>query len=389
MCNIPKDLTTAEACNADFISPLCLRTLYGFLNYKPQAPTHNQIALANFHGQFNNRSDIDTFLRLYRPDAAAANAAYSFTAENVAGATNQQKPASAAQLAHGTGREGNLDASIMLSLAWPTPLVAYSIGGEPPSAPSAALPENTNEPFWEWLRYLLDQEHLPHVISISYGEEEQTVPPSYAKRVCDGFAQLGLRGVTVLAVSGDFGVGRPGSCVSNDGHRKRKFLPSFPGSCPFVTTVGATKDLSPEIVAADEENDFVSGGGFSDYFPRPSYQDQAVLPYLDRLSGTHMGLYNSHGRAYPDVAAQGYRYISVWNGTREGLAFDGTSASAPSVASIVALVNDALLAEGKPPLGFINPWLYSGGFRAFTDILNGSTTGCNTTGFPAKPGCKL
>jgi tripeptidyl-peptidase-1 len=65
---------------------------------------------------------------------------------------------------------------------------------------------------------------------------------------------------------------------------------------------------------------------------------------------------------------------------------NGCSASAPTAASIVSLVNDALLAAGKPVLGFLNPWLYAGGYKAFTDIVNGSATGCNTTGFPATVG---
>lgn len=37
-------------------------------------------------------------------------------------------------------------------------------------------------------------------------------------------------------------------------------------------------------------------------------------------------------------------------------------------------------------MGFLNPWLYAGGFKAFYDILSGSSAGCNTTDFPAKPG---
>jgi tripeptidyl-peptidase-1 len=62
------------------------------------------------------------------------------------------------------------------------------------------------------------------------------------------------------------------------------------------------------------------------------------------------------------------------------------SASSPTAASVISLVNDALLAAGKPVLGFMNPWLYSVGNTAFTDITNGSAIGCNTTGFPAKEG---
>jgi len=62
------------------------------------------------------------------------------------------------------------------------------------------------------------------------------------------------------------------------------------------------------------------------------------------------------------------------------------SASAPTISSIISLVNDALLAAGKPVLGFLNPWLYSVGSVAFTDIVSGSSLGCNTTGFPAQTG---
>lgn len=50
------------------------------------------------------------------------------------------------------------------------------------------------------------------------------------------------------------------------------------------------------------------------------------------------------------------------------------------------MVNDALLAAGKPQLGFMNPWLYSTAYTTFTDILNGSSYGCNTSGFPATTG---
>jgi tripeptidyl-peptidase-1 len=50
------------------------------------------------------------------------------------------------------------------------------------------------------------------------------------------------------------------------------------------------------------------------------------------------------------------------------------------------LVNDALIAENKPVLGFLNPWLYSGAYKALTDVTSGSSYGCNTTGFPAQAG---
>lgn len=36
----------------------------------------------------------------------------------------------------------------------------------------------------------------------------------------------------------------------------------------------------------------------------------------------------------------------------------GTSASSPTFAAVIALLNDARFAVGKPPLGFVNLWLY-------------------------------
>lgn len=129
---------------------------------------------------------------------------------------------------------------------------------------------------------------------------------------------------------------------------------------------------------------FTAGGGFSNYFARPSYQDSVVPAYINSLDGQFNGLFNTSGRGYPDVAAQAFHYITIWNGTIKPL--DGTSAATPTVASIISLANDALIAAGKPVMGFLNPWLYSVGYKAFTDVTDGSVRGCNTTGFPAQSG---
>lgn len=57
--------------------------------------------------------------------------------------------------------------------------------------------------------------------------------------------QLGLLGVTVLHSSGDRGVaGRNNLCLNPDGTvstAAKIFSPSFPGVCPFITSVGATQ----------------------------------------------------------------------------------------------------------------------------------------------------
>ncbi|KAI1786399.1 peptidase S8/S53 domain-containing protein, partial [Ganoderma leucocontextum] len=85
-----------------------------------------------------------------------------------------------------------------------------------------------------------------------------------------------------------------------------------------------------------------------------------------------------------DVATQGANFEVVVGGDVEGVS--GTSASSPTFASIIALLNDQLITAGKSPLGFLNPFLYSTGATALNDITSGSNPGCNTKGFPAKEG---
>src|SRR6267154_3132204 len=63
----------------------------------------------------------------------------------------------------------------------------------------------------------------------------------------------------------------------------RRFNPVFPATCPFVTAVGATQ-INPnstvyEPESACEKNAY-SGGGFSNIFPMPPYQEEAVCGYL-------------------------------------------------------------------------------------------------------------
>ena len=73
--------------------------------------------------------------------------------------------------------------------------------------------------------------------------------------------------------SGDDGVGG-GDCLSNDGTKTKKFIPNFPASCPFVTTVGGTIRVSPEVAVS------FSGGGFSNYFSRPRYVGCNPMPTM-------------------------------------------------------------------------------------------------------------
>lgn len=188
-----------------------------------------------------------------------------------------------------------------MAIAAGTPVIFYSTAGRGILIPDNDQPtqdDNQNEPYLDQLRFLLalPDDDLPSVLSTSYGEDEQSVPASYANVTCMLFAQLGARGVSIIFSSGDTGVGS--ACQTNDGKNTTRFLPNFPASCPFVTSVGGTTNVEPEVAVS------FSSGGFSDLFPRPAYQEEAVCKYLDQLGDQWDGLYNRHGRGIPDVAAQ-------------------------------------------------------------------------------------
>lgn len=364
-------VTVDASCNEN-ITISCLQQIYNAVDFVPSA-RNNSIGITGYLNQSANVADLQQFFAEQRPDAV--NSTFQFISVN--GGQNDQTPANA-------GDEANLDTQYAFGLSYPISPTFYSTAGSPPFKPDSSPPENTNEPYTAWLDFVLSRSDVPLAISTSYGDDEQTVPFSFAKRACEDFAQLGARGVSLMFSSGDGGVGdgdeNPATqrCFTNDGHNKTEFIPAFPASCPYVTAVGGTYKF-PEVAVP------FSGGGFSNYFKRPSYQDAAVKKYLHALpKGLHKGLFNPNGRAFPDVAAQSNRFKIIFKG-RPAL-IGGTSASSPAFAGFVALLNDVRLKTGRPPMGFLNPFLYSRGLAGLNDITSGNNAGCGTPGFNSTVG---
>jgi tripeptidyl-peptidase-1 len=178
--------------------------------------------------------------------------------------------------------------------------------------------------------------------------------------------KLGLQGHSILFASGDYGVASfPGDmntqgttgCLGAEG---LIFNPQYPSGCPYVTSVGGSQlqangsVYDPETVMQDNLGgtavNFSSAGGFSNYFPRPTYQDGHVetyfhrahltYPYYSELNvnvNTTTGIYNRIGRAYPDVSANGAHFPSYLDGTLYH--FYGSSLASPLFASVLTLVS--------------------------------------------------
>ncbi|KAL1990321.1 hypothetical protein VTN49DRAFT_6160 [Thermomyces lanuginosus] len=353
-----QDCWEGETCD-ELIRPDCLKDLYKIGDYVADNNPRNKIGISGYLDQYARYADFQKFLERHAPDRLDAN----FTVELINGGKNEQNSTV-------DSTEAALDIDYAVALSYRSPAVFYSTGGRGPTVPDASQDPNepTNEPYLEQLLYLLDlpDEELPTVLTTSYGENEQTLPESYTDTTCNLFWLLGLRGVSVIFSSGDYGAGIV--CKANDGSERVKFDPIFPASCPYVTSVGGTTGIETERAVE------YSSGGFSDRFTRPSYQDEAVQAYLSKLGDKWKGLYNEGGRAFPDVAAQAENFQIYDQGYFASVS--GTSASAPVFAAIISLVNSALLKEGKPPLGFLNPWLYSLKGRGLTDVVEGRSYGC-------------
>lgn len=210
--------------------------------------------------------------------------------------------------------------------------------------------------------------------------------------------KLGLGGVTILYSSGDNGVaGNGAQCCTkakcaggtyNNGG-SGTFNPSFPGTCPYVTSVGATQIVPGASVTAPEEaceTVIYSGGGFSNVFPMPSYQSSAVASYYANHNPDYTATrYNNSQkvRGYPDVAANGANYVVAVDGALS-LVY-GTSASSPTFGSVITLINEQRANSGKGPVGFINPVLYANP-SIMNDITSGTNQGCGTVGSTAVSG---
>jgi len=188
--------------------------------------------------------------------------------------------------------------------------------------------------------------------------------------------KLGLRGVTVVAASGDGGShfafgpfsgeigGALDTIICGSMH-----MPVYPTASPYLLSVGGTEwsadTMYGPTCSADKPCGWSGGGGgFSWATSAPAYQRNVTAAYITaagKLAPSTFptaGSFNGAGRGYPDLAALAQFGIPLC--TYGGCSGSGgTSASAPTVAGMLSLVNDARLDAGKPPLGFVNTRLYS------------------------------
>eukprot|EP00041_Stephanoeca_diplocostata_P041757 m.8749 g.8749 ORF g.8749 m.8749 type:complete len:580 (+) comp6714_c0_seq1:18-1757(+) len=212
----------------------------------------------------------------------------------------------------------------------------------------------------EWAFLVMNMTAPPMVLSVSWGGGESTYDIQHQLAANVEFAKMGLKGHTILAASGDDGTGKQGTLFKPC----ERFDPNWPASAQYVTAVGGTYLDTAEIGWGQ------SGGGFSAVFPRPLYQDEKVKQYTATASLPDASLFNISGRATPDVSAVATNFRLLTRGAWGCLS--GTSAATPVFAGLISLINDHLVATGKPTVGFINPVLYKSRASIGFDVVEGN-----------------
>jgi len=217
-----------------------------------------------------------------------------------------------------------------------------------------------------------DSTNNPSVVSISWGGPESSWTQQAMTSMDEAFQSAAAMGVTVCVAAGDDG--------STDGVNDGLNHVDFPASSPNVLACGGTKlvasgnSISSETVWNElANNEGATGGGISDVFPLPSWQNGAgVPPSANRNHNVGRGVPDVSGNADPTTG-----YVTLVDGNPDVIG--GTSAVAPLWAALIALINES---NGKPA-GFINPLLYQNASNAgdFTDITVG-----NNGAYSAGPG---
>jgi subtilase family serine protease len=221
------------------------------------------------------------------------------------------------------------------------------------------------------------------VISQSFSATEETFK-NYAQLdpLRAAYKDADRAHVTVLAASGDAGAT---DYQSNEASYYSRRVTSWPDSDPLVTAVGGTQlrrrgtgytsvawndtyDRAWTMYAAGstDPDPTASGGGTSEFFGRPSYQNG-----VKAVTGAHRGV--------PDIAMSAAcdGSVSVYSSYQPGQAgwslTCGTSEATPEFAAIVALADQV----AGHPLGLLNPALYrlaAAHAPGIVDVTSGNST---------------
>jgi len=263
-----------------------------------------------------------------------------------------------------TGDPSGPDGEVMLDIE-----VAGAVA--PKSTLAVYFAPNTDQGFYDAIAAAVhDTRYNPSVISISWGGPESSWTQQSLTQFNTLLEDAATLGLTVCVASGDNG--------ATDGLTDGLQHVDFPASSPFALACGGTKlsaangNYGNEVVWNEIANQEGStGGGVSDFFPKPSYQADA--PNLKVPASKNPG--NFVGRGVPDVSGDADP-VSGYDVYVDGQAsvIGGTSAVAPLWAGLTACINQVLgkRAGAMSSLVYLQVAPVNGTFHDITNGNNGS-----------------
>jgi len=358
---------TAAAASATSYSPVQLAAIYNFpANLDGTGQTIALIELNDIDSQGNptgagyQTSDLDTFfenLGLATPTVSAVG---------VDGGANVPGP------------DPNADGEVTLDIE-----VAGAIA--PKANIAVYFGTNTDDGFIQVLSAAVhDDVRKPSVVSCSWGQAEETATAQLLQGLEEILQEATALGVTVCVAAGDNGSADEQQNVW-DGQPHVDFPASsqYSLACGGTTLSSSSTAGSPiETVWNEGANGGATGGGVSNFYPKPTYQSGINVPAPAKPAG---------GRGVPDVAADadpetGYNIVLA--GSQQVIG--GTSAVAPLYGGLIARINQSLTTSGGNAIGYINPLLYAQASSAgvFHDITSGNNDIYNDLNgeFSASPG---
>jgi kumamolisin len=225
---------------------------------------------------------------------------------------------------------------------------------------------NTDAGFHDGVAEAVHASPTPVAISISWGQSEDSWTPQGRDALNEAIADAVAIGITVTAAAGDNG--------SSDGVSDGQPHVDFPASSPYALGCGGTRldadaaAIVSEVVWDDAPGGGATGGGVSDVYPTPAWQ-QAVAPKRAGDGAPGRGVPDVSGDASPETG-----YLVMVGGSEQVIG--GTSAVAPLWAALTARMAQSL----GHAIGLFQPALYTGvaagasppGFRDITSGSNGS-----------------
>lgn len=234
-------------------------------------------------------------------------------------------------------------------------------------------------------------QHAAPIVSTSWGTCEAAAGTDLLSAENTLFQEAAVQGEAVFAAAGDNGAD---DCGSGTGAGTRAV--DDPASQPYVTGVGGTTMTSSSPGAAETVwndsslNGGAGGGGVSREWALPSYQNGVAIPQngISCSATPGGGLTSTSCREVPDVSADAdpnTGYNILWNG--RWLVAGGTSAAAPTWASLVALADSSpACTTTQLRVGFADAVLYGLPASDFLDVTSGNNAVGGVSGYAAHTG---